>query len=554
MSKLLWKSLLLTTALFASANVSAVSAQTASDNSQILNQIDQYNREGVNLNQTNGTQGQVRSITELRDVSPSDWAYDALRNLVENYDCIEGYPNRTYRGERALTRYEFAAGLNSCLDAIMSQMGPGGLDPAELDQIRRLVREFEAELATLGTRVDDLEGRVAILEDNQFSTTTKLRGEAIFALTDVFGGDVNVGGVNVGSLGKDNNTIFGDRVRLTLESSFTGDDRLITRLAAGNLSAFGTTVGGNTITHPETTQTFNLSPGNNNDVAIDWAAYYLPVGKADLYIAATGGVHYDYVSTNNPFFEDGDGGSGALSVFASRNPIYNIGGGAGLGLNVPLGDKATVSLGYLADEAPNPANGNGLFNGNYSALGQIDFALGETFNIGLAYVHAYKDATTALFDIGSRNGVTGTTAANRPSVISGLPATQTASNSYGGSVAWQPSSKVSISGFFNYTDAILIGQGGAEIWSYGLGVAFPDLGKEGNVLGIFGGAQPYAGYAVANRGVNVPYHVEAFYKYQVNDNISITPGLIWLTNPEGDALGNAVDDAFIGTLRTTFTF
>ncbi|ACK67534.1 S-layer domain protein [Rippkaea orientalis PCC 8801] len=61
---------------------------------------------------------QIRSIQELRDVSPVDWSYQALRNLVENYGCIVGYPDRTYRGDRPLSRNEFAAGLNACLEQL----------------------------------------------------------------------------------------------------------------------------------------------------------------------------------------------------------------------------------------------------------------------------------------------------------------------------------------------------------------------------------------------------------------------------------------------------
>ncbi|MFM7439765.1 MAG: carbohydrate porin [Snowella sp.] len=48
-----------------------------------------------------------------------------------------------------------------------------------------------------------------------------------------------------------------------------------------------------------------------------------------------------------------------------------------------------------------------------------------------------------------------------------------------------------------------------------------------------------------------PVQVEMFYKYQVTDNLSITPGVIWISKPEQTT--NA-KDAFIGTLRGTFTF
>ena len=59
---------------------------------------------------------QVTSVTQLSDVQPTDWAFQALQSLVERYGCIAGYPDGTYKGNRAMTRFEFAAGLNACLD------------------------------------------------------------------------------------------------------------------------------------------------------------------------------------------------------------------------------------------------------------------------------------------------------------------------------------------------------------------------------------------------------------------------------------------------------
>jgi Carbohydrate-selective porin, OprB family/S-layer homology domain len=132
---------------------------------------------------------QVTSVSQLSDVQPTDWAFQALQSLVERYGCIAGYPDGTYRGNRALTRYEFAAGLNACLDQVLALVqGPTGIDPEELAKITRLQEEFAAELATLRGRVDALEARTAELEANQFSTTTKLKGEVIFALADTWGG------------------------------------------------------------------------------------------------------------------------------------------------------------------------------------------------------------------------------------------------------------------------------------------------------------------------------------------------------------------------------
>ena len=112
------------------------------------------------------TQEQVTSVTQFSDVYPTDWAYQALSNLVEQYGCVAGYPNGTFRGNRAMTRYEAAALLNACLDRITEVT----------DELRRLMKEFETELAILRGRVDGLEARVGELESTQFSTTTKLKG------------------------------------------------------------------------------------------------------------------------------------------------------------------------------------------------------------------------------------------------------------------------------------------------------------------------------------------------------------------------------------------
>lgn len=162
--------------------------------------------------------GQVTSVNQLSDVQPTDWAYQALQSLVERYGCIAGYPDGTYRGRNFLTRYEFAAGLNACLDRIVEiyTLGSEGIVTAEdLAVLQRLQEEFAAELATLRGRVDTLEARVAELEVNQFSTTTRLNGETIFALYSILDGDRADGD------SADSVPAFGYRVRLNLETSTT---------------------------------------------------------------------------------------------------------------------------------------------------------------------------------------------------------------------------------------------------------------------------------------------------------------------------------------------
>ncbi|MBR8835680.1 MAG: iron uptake porin [Stigonema ocellatum SAG 48.90 = DSM 106950] len=540
----------------------AQKSQTLSNSQQqsevnVLNQVNNYSNEG-----NNNSVSQVTSVSQFSDVQPTDWAFQALQSLVERYGCIAGYPNGTFRGNRALTRYEFAAGLNACLDRVNELIATATSDivkKEDLGTLQRLQEEFASELASLRGRVDALESRTAEIEANQFSTTTKLVGEAIFALSDTLG-DTNAG--------KNNRTVLQDRVRLDFQTSFTGRDVLHTRISAANGGFnnrfdLGTAqvgpAGGQRLTS-EGTQTFSLSGINgsnsNNSVNLDWLGYYVPIGPANVYIVATGGTHSDYAPTNNPYFEDFDGGNGALSTFASRNPIYNIGGGAGGAVSFKLGKgggifrPSSINLGYLASDPNNPGLGRGIANGNYAALGQVNFNIGSRVALGATYVHGYHKGGSAIFDQGGflqpGTGIEGTAQANR--LVNAAE-----SNNYGIEGAFKLSDKISISGFGTYSDVSgkIDRRDNFQAWTYGGGIALADLGKKGNVLGLFAGAEPYALNRRGFSGSDTPIHVEGFYKYRVSDNISVTPGVIYLTSP-GQSSNN--DDVFIGTLRTTFTF
>ncbi|MEH2299334.1 iron uptake porin [Nostoc sp.] len=473
---------------------------------------------------------QVTSVSQFSDVQPTDWALLALQSLVERYGCIAGYPNSIYRGNRAITRYEFAAGLNACLSRINELIATATSDlvtKEDLTSLQRLQEEFASELATLRGRVDSLEARTAELEANQFSTTTKLSAEAIFVITDAFGGSVN-----------GDNTVFQDRVRLVFQTSFTGKDTLNTRLSTGNTTLLQLPDGS-----AEGLQTFNLAPGNNN-LSLDWLSYYFPVGnKIDAYIAAVNGVLYDFVPTLSPYLESASGGGRALTEFASSSPIYRIGGGAGGGFNYRFSDQLVLSLGYLAGDHANPQPDRGFFNGQYSAFGQIAWNPNKNSGIGLTYVNAYQNRG-AIFDLGSGFPLVGTAQAN-------TPFERTITNSYGVEAFYKFNPRFAVNGFFGYTNAKnLAGSGSADIWYYALGLAFPDLGKQGNLGGVLVGAEPYRGGNPAPAN-DLSLHIEGFYKYQLTDNIAITPGVIWITAP---AQNNDNEDAVIGTVRTTFTF
>jgi hypothetical protein len=144
----------------------------------------------------------ITSVDELTDVNQNHWAYEALRDLVEKYDVIEGYPDHTFRGERNATRWELAAALNALIKSVgrdLARLGAEKADKSDLETIAKLQEEFKNELAALQARTDALESRASAIEaknaeqDQRLSLLerTQLHGDASL------GGFADIGGRGV---------------------------------------------------------------------------------------------------------------------------------------------------------------------------------------------------------------------------------------------------------------------------------------------------------------------------------------------------------------------
>jgi len=536
------------------ADATVASSQPAPTTASI-NQVTTYSTE---VPVSTGIVGQVTSVSQLSDVKPTDWAFQALQSLVERYGCIVGYPDKTYRGNRALTRYEFAAGLNACMDRINELIAAGTADlvkKEDLLAVQKLQEEFAAELATLRGRVDALEARTATLEKQQFSTTTKLVGEVLFTIADTFGDRATrngrngfLAGINAGNEGRlrddQTQTIFANRVRLNFDTSFTGKDRLRTRLQAGNFTSFSGAFTGTNETR------LGFDDGGGNAIGIDELNYRFPLGdKLRVQIDATKNEFYDgYVDSLSPFAASG---TGALSRFGRFNPVLRSGAaGAGFTFDYKFGPALSLQGGYTADTDSNdPGAKNGLFNGAYSALGQVVFRPARAIEIGLTYVRSYYP--------GGNVNVTASTG----SLYASTPflANPTSVDTFGAQVQLRLSPKFIVGGWFGYAKAY---QGRsaneAEILNGSVFLAFPDLGKKGNLGGIIVGVPPkLTGNDFRNAaGVrrfddDTTFHVEALYRYRLTDNIALTPGVIVIFNPEGNENNGT---QYVGVLRTTFSF
>lgn len=472
---------------------------------------------------------QVTSVSQLSNVSPSDWAAQALRSLVERYKCLYGYPDETFRGARTLTRFEFATAINTCLSKVQQQF-----TAADLATIARLQDEFHTELTLLRGRVDVIEARLSELEASSFATTTKLTGQVIFALTDTFGNEwaVPASPSNDPADELAENAILSDRVRLQFNTSFTGSDTLGLEIEAGNTPNLRESTGTNMVR-------LAFDQGEGNDLALSQLFYQFPIGNSANTAIVLNGQFFDFVDTVNPLV--GSDLRGSVSRFGVRSPIYRTGGGgAGASLSYDLSNFASLTLVYLASEASDTESG--IFAGAYAALGQLTLKPDVNLSVGLTYVRSYNAIAT------------GTGGANSDAPF-GTKSSSVAGNSYGLEASWRVSPSFTLSGWLGLTTATasnLPENPDAEIFNYAVNFAFPDLGDKGNLLGIAIGQPPKV--TSNDLGLIDPdtsLHLEVFYRFQVNDNIFITPGFVVVTNPEHNSSNDTI---YVGTIRTTFTF
>ncbi|PZV12987.1 MAG: porin [Pseudanabaena sp.] len=493
----------------------------------------------------------VTSVSQLSDVRSTDWAFTALQSLVERYGCIAGYPDSTFRGKQATSRYEFAAGLNACLDKINEIISSGLADKVskeDLAVLQKLQEEFAAELAILRGRVDALEAKTAGLEAQQFSTTTKLTGQVIAAVsaggsgTDIL---LDSTGALSGNPGRANATVI-SRVRLNLNTSFTGEDLLLTRIEIGNngtnilnsldapASLLGFTGFGNS-------SKFDYS-GVSTTATLNLLRYDFPIGK-DIHASIGAAMSLnDFIDANS--FANDEASDFSSGMFINNPLILPVNDGVGAVLSWNIGGSAfTLRAGYVAQNAnspiansgaPNGSINQGLFGDSYQGTFELEFAPKNSddkspFAIRLQYTNA--SANNLEYNTG---GVNFEWAFNKAIAIFGRYGFGNISNRNTPISAALPT-------YTTTTNTAL----SPQTWSAGF--AFPDLFKEGAMAAIAIG-QPFI---ASNVGNATQTNVELFYRFPISTNISITPDLQFIFNPNNNSGNSTIT---VATLRTVFEF
>lgn len=528
---------------------------------------------------------QVTSVSELRDVEPTAWAYEALRSLVERYGCIVGYPDRTFRGNRALTRWEFAAGLNACLNTMERLLQENiSILQEDLDKLRKLAEEFQQELASMGTRIDNLESRVAFLEDHQFSTTTKLSSLTVVYLSKAWrDSNIIAEGANAFSQfnpPRDANNLPKTRIVdynpsdtlsylswINLDTSFSGQDNLRVQLAVGNGNApanqFLSAGYYNSSGTPFLLQT---AAPRENYVTIRELYYTFPATD-NLQIAVGPRIQvYRYFDNNRFTFYLNGSNSFNSSGSTQFSPIDR---GSGAVVSWDINDIVALNVSYvgnsteflppeIGDSAANPAQG--LFGGTYNITAQLTISPFDDLNLRFLYNRSRLEPNPF-------NGYVGG-AVGEP-IPYGF-----ADDGFGGTLHhafadayvfnfdWLIFYGFGVFGRYSWGSTNLTpvnperGKGHINSQSVQLGFALPDLGKEG-AQANFSYLIPFSivsgrNFLISGGGDGgVQYEFEANYYYPITNNIAIVPSFYVIVRPNNF---NANGPIYVGSLGTQFSF
>lgn len=265
---------------------------------------------------------QVTSVSQLRDVQPTEWSYQAISNLISRYGCVAGYPNGTFKPGQPATRSELAALTSACLDNITQFY-----TEADARSAAALRSEFNREIAATNTRVTALE--VAAAQRAQ-------------GVNNYLGA-----GVLLNRQGIDGNGYDSDRTILggTIQGRYAV--RTFSNQNAVSVRPYVNFVG---------TPAGEIGAGGGALLSYDWSLARASSGVSKLNLYTGVGYQIPFVNNTEANFQSAVGSKGQ-AVFA-----------------VGLEGRLTNSLVGFADlkfPTTNAANSYGVTGGSYSPVGTI---------------------------------------------------------------------------------------------------------------------------------------------------------------------------------------
>lgn len=511
-----------------------------------ISEIDQYSEL---------SDDQITSIGSFGDIYPTDWAYQALKSMVESYGCVAGYPDGTFRSNRSITRYEAAALLNACLDNI-SQV---------TDELRALMREFEIELATLKGRVDGLEARVGELKAMQFSTTTKFN---MFAVTTFNAIDY------MGSSKADEYKELYGGTTMTysllpiFRTSFSGKDMLeiwmqASNIGAGSMKGWDNPSCGNG--YAATASAYCIPGLKDNTLSIYRIFYKFPIGDDFTITLSPLMDTFDYLTVGSAALSPKAGKwVGLKNLYTDAITMTNVPGvypyvvGGGGAINYRK-NGFSVDAGFTSHTSNSSVPEYGLFGEDAANK----YAVQLSYTSSTAGVQAAWTRTTFNMNqmAGSHYYNIGTPLTNNPFTTDSFDGTEMVLNTAGLAGYWYITEDFSLSGgvylgFYEATNDTFSANDGDQAQSKAWTTTLQwerFLSEDTTIAFSFG--QPNSVYSNdSNLGSDSerPWFAAGSLTWQVNNNMTVTPIIYWMrgmggkNDPDGAALG--------ATLMTSFYF
>jgi hypothetical protein len=506
----------------------------------------------------------VVDSADVKNNDPSASKTGSLELSDSNVQFLKSFNDRHKCGianiDAAISRADFANNIVVCLTSTEVKLAqdPNAIPASELAQLKEVVEQFSNEVSYLGNRVETVEKKLAAVQKaSSFSTTTKLAGEVIVGVignsSQTRTGDTNGG-----------NITFADRVRLNFDTSFTGKDRLRTRLQSRNITPLNANAG-NGGTGTNTTR-LGFDGNENNGTSVSLLQYTLPIfNGSKLIVETTGSEFNENLYTFNPLLASA--GTGSISRFGRYNPVFRQSGdGAAATADFRLSPEFSFGVGYAIPNGVNISNanavtsandtgiGSGVLGGNYAGIAQLRYQPSPDLDLGLSYTRSYHNNGAGV------TGSTGSSFANNP--FNGSP---TVASHYSFLASAKLSPGFTLSGWLGLTNASLENggsiTGSADIINGAITAAFTDVGAKGNTLGFIIGVPPKVSSINSSLAANrtrynpdTALHLETLYKIRVSDNLDITPGVLLITSPESAPGAANRGSEFVGTVRTTFKF
>ncbi len=437
---------------------------------------------------------QAPQSSTFSDVVSGDWAYTSLLNLIESYSCIDNLYTQNLKSGHALTRYEAAALINACLDADVASVD------ANTSDILRLTTEFGTEMAIIKGRRDGLESKSKDFNAGEFSSGTKISGEANFILGSTIYSDEDRARLGVTAAQTPEALHSKYSYNIDAITSFTGQDALVTGITAGS---------GYTLPQDYTYLDGTYIPTNGNSLEVTSLYYTRPFGNSDWSWAA------------GPLFKSSDLSPTITSSYSNKGQFkfWHLGPNALSNYDlsgITLTGQPGAAIAYINDSGWN-AGANFISAGGSLATGGIftdesieitKFSVGydsDEWGGGINYI-AIENPTWVFNNLGYATLLAGRTS--------------TGGSVFGVGGYWQVSDSFDVSLGVDIIDLGIANFESANSWAIGTDY---DLGP-GTLSAAMSNFPDWNAGNGASAEVGTMY--EFYYDYPINDGISITPTIM----------------------------